>query len=171
MRMTARMAPHERAAGRLALRNARPRFEKDIKDRGLRQNALHFAAAHGLRRFICDRACKPGSVIGSHLSRRAVAGALQPPSRRQPGQPCLLCGVAPDRVYSDGHFCAPSGALLPHLSILTGTGPAVSLCCTFPEVAFGGRYPLSLPCGARTFLMNGLSALPTRLPGPVAALL
>ena len=37
---------------------------------------------------------------------------------------------------------------------------AVYLCCTFPEVAFGGRYPLSLPCGARTFLMTGLSALP-----------
>ncbi len=29
---------------------------------------------------------------------------------------------------------------------------AVYLCCTFPEVAFGGRYPLSLPYGARTFL-------------------
>ena len=40
---------------------------------------------------------------------------------------------------------------------------AVYLCCTFPEVAFGGRYPLSLPCGARTFLMNGLSALSTWL--------
>ena len=37
---------------------------------------------------------------------------------------------------------------------------AVYLCCTFPEVAFGGRYPLSLPCGARTFLMDGLSACP-----------
>ena len=37
---------------------------------------------------------------------------------------------------------------------------AVYLCCTFPEVAFGGRYPLSLPCGARTFLMTGLSAWP-----------
>ena len=56
----------------------------------------------------------------------------------------------------------PSGALLPHLSTLTaGQGPAaVSLCCTFPEVAFGGRYPLSLPCGARTFLTTGLSAWP-----------
>ena len=42
---------------------------------------------------------------------------------------------------------------------------AVYLCCTFPEVAFGGRYPLSLPCGARTFLTNGLSALPARLSG------
>ena len=37
---------------------------------------------------------------------------------------------------------------------------AVYLCCTFPEVAFGGRYPLSLPCGARTFLPAGLSASP-----------
>ena len=37
---------------------------------------------------------------------------------------------------------------------------AVYLCCTFPEVAFGGRYPLSLPCGARTFLTDGLSAWP-----------
>ena len=40
--------------------------------------------------------------------------------------------------------------------------PAVYLCCTFPEVAFGGRYPLSLPCGARTFLMDRLSPLSPR---------
>ena len=63
----------------------------------------------------------------------------------------------------------PSGALLPHLSTLT-SDEAVYLCCTFPEVAFGGRYPLSLPCGARTFLMRGLSTLRTRLSDPVAGL-
>ena len=40
---------------------------------------------------------------------------------------------------------------------------AVSLCCTFPEVAFGGRYPLSLPCGARTFLTEGSFAPSARL--------
>ena len=40
---------------------------------------------------------------------------------------------------------------------------AVSLCCTFPEVAFGGRYPLSLPCGARTFLTGGPFAPSARL--------
>ena len=55
----------------------------------------------------------------------------------------------------------PSGELLPRLSTLThhqtSRRQAVYLCCTFPEVAFGGRYPLSLPCGARTFLMNRLS--------------
>ena len=36
-------------------------------------------------------------------------------------------------------------------------GMAVSLCCTCPGVAPGGRYPLSLPCGARTFLIWVLS--------------
>ena len=39
------------------------------------------------------------------------------------------------------------------------------------EVAFGGRYPLSLPYGARTFLMYGFSALHTRLSDPVAELI
>ncbi len=46
---------------------------------------------------------------------------------------------------------------------------AVSFCCTGPGVTPGGRYPLSLPCGARTFLTGGLSAsprgCPTRSPG------
>ena len=36
-------------------------------------------------------------------------------------------------------------------------GKAVSLCCTCPGVTPGGRYPLSLPCGARTFLIWVLS--------------
>ena len=66
----------------------------------------------------------------------------------------------------------PMGELLPRLSTLTSStqgqalrrpltrGEAVYLCCTFPEVAFGGRYPLSLPYGARTFLMTALSGTP-----------
>ena len=36
----------------------------------------------------------------------------------------------------------------------------VYFCCTFPQIALGGRYPLSLPCGARTFLTASLSASP-----------
>ena len=156
--------------------------------------------------FLHDRDYKPGSVIDSHLSRHTVAGMLQPPSRKQPGKPCFLCGVAPDRVYSNGRFHTPLGELLPRLSILTSSaqtsypsprrkrqvsviplrrlphktfvlrGPhfwaaAVYLCCTFPQIALGGRYPLSLPCGARTFLMRGLSALRPRLSDPVAHVL
>ena len=110
----------------------------------------------------CEYAYKPGSVLiviylrvpspvrSSHLGS-SRAGL------------CSHTGVAPDRVYSDGRFHTPSGELLPRLSTLTSSTQsrrAVYLCCTFPEVAFGGRYPLSLPCGARTFLTTGLSAWP-----------
>ena len=61
--------------------------------------------------------------------------------------------------------------LLPHFSTLTGRHglPAVYLCCTCPRVTPGGRYPLSLPYGARTFLTHRLSPYargrPTRLQG------
>ena len=48
---------------------------------------------------------------------------------------------------------------------------AVYLCCTFPEVAFGGRYPLSLPYGARTFLTEGSFAPSARLSVFLAGLL
>ena len=59
----------------------------------------------------------------------------------------------------------PSGELLPHLSTLTPfkENEAVYLCCTFPRVAPGGCYPLSLPCGARTFLTDEPFAPPARL--------
>ena len=106
------------------------------------------------RRF-CNRACKPGSVVDSHLSRRTVARALQPPPRRQPGQ--ALCSST---VLLRIEFTAPrclhaAGELLPRLSILTLQGRAVSFCCTFPGVTPGRRYLLSLPYGARTFLTAG----------------
>lgn len=47
-----------------------------------------------------ERACKPGSVIDSHLSRRTVAGAFQPPPWDGRAGRMSLRGVAPDRVYS-----------------------------------------------------------------------
>ena len=159
-------------------------------------------------RGFCDRVYKPGSVIDSHLSRRIVANALQPPPRKQPGRPCFLHGVAPDRVYSNGRFhanaCALTARFHPYLvganfisfaspqaaKLIHSVAPtlpskqglcrlffaqlgdivfsrstdikdeAVYFCCTFPQIALGGRYPLSLPCGARTFLTAGLSASP-----------
>ena len=49
-----------------------------------------------------------------------------------------------------------TGELLPHHFNLTTALPvsAECFCCTFPTVTCGGRYPSSLPCGARTFLMH-----------------
>ena len=72
---------------------------------------------------------------------------------------CPFHGVAPDRVYSGPML--PWGRVSSYLAFPPlPAKPAVSLCCTIPEVAFGGRYPLSLPYGARTFLIDGLSACP-----------
>ena len=104
------------------------------------------------------------------------------------GPTCCFPTVLLRIEFTAADCLQPSGELLPRLSILTvfcqsteigssalrpeavpaGAAPtameqqktAVFLCCTFPEVAFGGRYPLSLPCGARTFLIDGLSACP-----------
>ena len=103
-----------------------------------------------------------------HLSRRTVAGTLQPP-RERPGKP-----NAPISVLLRIEFTAADAftrrrvssylAFPPLPAAPQSPQPAVYLCCTFPEVAFGGRYPLSLPCGARTFLMKSLSAHPRGCP-------
>ena len=44
----------------------------------------------------------PGSVFGSHLSRRPVARPLQPPPEDGRASHMSSHGVAPDRVYSIG---------------------------------------------------------------------
>ena len=71
----------------------------------------------------CEQNCKPGSVFDSHLSRRTVAGTLQPP-RERAGQAPGVEPPAPIPVLLRIEFTAtdslqPSGALLPHLSTLT----------------------------------------------------
>ena len=77
---------------------------------------------------------------------------------------CPSHGVAPDRVYSTPMFpwggCALTAPFHPYLPVRK----AVSFCCTCPRVTPGGRYPLSLPCGARTFLTGSLSASPRGCP-------
>ena len=106
--------------------------------------------------FCTTRVCKPGSVIDSHLSKPEIARRLQPPPRSGRANHILLHGVAPDRVYIVKPMSPWAGWALtpPFHPYLT----AVSLCCTCPGVTPGGRYPLSLPFGARTFLTWGLSA-------------
>ena len=117
------------------------------------------------RRFCTTRVYKPGSVLTAiYLVPQLLTGSSHLPE-----------AVGPTYCFSTVllriEFTAPqcshgAGALLPHLFTLTGRSPAVSLCCTCPEVALGGRYPLSLPYGARTFLTRSLSAFargcPTR---------
>ena len=94
----------------------------------------------------------PSLPMGSSHLLRAAGPALCSPA-------VLL------RIEFTAAFCPQTpGELLPRLSTLTALNAAVFLCCTCPEVAFGGRYPLSLPYGARTFLVSGLSAHLPRLP-------
>jgi len=106
------------------------------------------------------RVCKPGSVLtaiyldpGSLLGSSRLLEAVGPTY-------VLLHGVAPDRVYSVKPMFPWAGWALtpPFHPYRRACPPAVYLCCTCPEVTLGGRYPLSLPCGARTFLTQCLSA-------------
>ena len=108
-----------------------------------------------------EQICKPGSVLTViYLPVPLPARSSHPGSGRAnlyAPIPVLL------RIeFTASHCLQPTGELLPHLSTLTTAqrAVAVSLCCTCPEVAFGGRYPLSLPCGARTFLTDRLSPCP-----------
>ena len=115
--------------------------------------------------------CDSGPVIYASKSVSRVlcyaAIYLDPPlpmgSSRLPGTagPAICPSTALLRI----EFTAPfrlrtMGELLPRLSTLTATAnrAAVYLCCTCPGVTPGGRYPLSLPYEARTFLTHGLSS-------------
>ena len=107
---------------------------------------------------IRESVCKPGPVLNGHLSRHGVAAMLKPPPRGDRAGRVPLHGVAPDRVYSGG--LSPKRRVVSYTAFppLPPEGAAVCFCCTRPDVAIGGRYPLSLPYGARTFLTRCLSA-------------
>ena len=94
--------------------------------------------------------------MDDHLSRRTVTSALQRPTiRHTTGSRYIVpvLGLAPGGVYMDAVRYRTAGELLPRLFTLTADA-AVYFCCTFLEVAFTGRYPAPLPCGARTFLIT-----------------
>ena len=102
--------------------------------------------------------------MDNHLSRPTVADGLMPPPESGRAGLASLKRCSPTVLlrieFTAARCLQPPGELLPRLSTLTSScyeNEAVYLCCTGPEVAFGGRYPLSLPYGARTFLVSGLS--------------
>ena len=118
------------------------------------------------------RVYKPGSVIDSHLSKPKIALGFQPPPWSGRANLLLLHGVAPDRVYIVEPVSLQAGcALTAPFHPCLPKRQAVSLCCTCPGVTPGGRYPLSLPCGARTFLTRSPLGLRPRLSDPVAEIL
>ncbi len=99
---------------------------------------------------------KPGSVLDDHPSCTAIACSIQ---RLTLGRQRATALYDPFLVLLRMGFTRPSclqnaGELLPHHFNLTTALPvsAECFCCTFPIVTYAGRYPASLPCGARTFL-------------------
>ena len=121
-----------------------------------------------------EDASKPVSRVLSFKTAIYLDAPLPTRSSRLPGTvgPTYCPSTALLRIEFTAMDCSqPSGELLPRLSTLTGgKPPAVYLCCTFPRVAPGGCYPLSLPCGARTFLTDGPFAPPARLSSLLAKL-
>ena len=141
-------------------------------------------------------ACKPSSVIGGHLSRPIVTDGFKRNPESIDGPSQSLFRFLLRAGFTSRTSRQAAGELLPHLSTLTSPAQvsypslppresslipprllprsrgieAVYLCCTFPRVAPGGCYPLSLPCGARTFLTGGPFAPPARLSSLLARL-
>lgn len=112
------------------------------------------------RCFFATQVYKPGSVLTAiYLALRLPAGSSR--LLEAVGQTLRFStALLRDRVYSVEPMLPWAGwALTPPFHPGRGFKTAVvSFCCTCPEVTLGGRYPLSLPCGARTFLIRGLSA-------------
>ena len=100
---------------------------------------------------------KPGSVSDNHLSWPAVTDRLmRPTSRTATGRRFLCPAWSCSEWGLHGKYVTIfSCELLPHNFNLTTalSVSAVCFCCTFPIVTYAGRYPASLPCGARTFLI------------------
>ena len=109
------------------------------------------------RRYI-GQDCKPGSVSDDHLSWPDVATRLmRPTSRTATGRrfPCPIWSCSGWGLHGRYVTIFPC-ELLPHNFNLATALPvsAVCFCCTFPIVTYAGRYPASMPCGARTFLIH-----------------
>ena len=103
-------------------------------------------------------ACKPGSVVGGHLSRTTVSGRLERATRAR-------CGP-----HHGAPICVCSGRGLPSRRVATTLVVSYTTVSAFPstgrarqrESSFLRRFPSGyparplagfLPCGARTFLM------------------
>ena len=107
--------------------------------------------------FIATQVYKPGSVLTAiYLAPRLPVGSSR--LLEAVGQTLhFSTALLRDRVYSVKPMLPWAGWALTPPFHHDRTNPAEYLCCTCPEVTLGGRYPLSLPCGARTFLIWNLS--------------
>ena len=101
---------------------------------------------------------KPGSVLTAiYLAPQLLTGSSR--LLETVGQTyCFSTALLRNRVYSVKPMLPWAGWAMNPPFHLSFPKEVVSLCCTCPEVTLGGRYPLFLPYGARTFLIRCLSA-------------
>ena len=126
---------------------------REICGKGERQLCADAPHAEG------EPVCKPGSVLSDHLSVALRCRRAQAASSERPGRP-VCSSTALLRIEFTARTClhAADGRLSPPFHPYCRMhAAAVYLCCTCPRVTPGGRYPLSLPYGARTFLTHFLS--------------
>ena len=131
---------------------------------------------------VATRVYKPGSVLTAiYLGLKSLSDSSR--LLGAVGQTyCSSTALLRDRVYivqgafladlflkeKDIHLKCPTHVTMGRVGSYPTFSPllpgiedarlAVYLCCTCPEVPLGGRYPLSLPYEARTFLIWSLSA-------------
>ena len=102
--------------------------------------------------FWYDRVYKPGSVLTAiYLAPELLLGSSRLLGTAGPAL-CPSTALLRDRVYIVKPMLPWAGwALTPPFHPCWRLAPAVSLCCTCPEIALGGRYPLSLALGSPDF--------------------
>ena len=108
--------------------------------------------------YVATQVYKPGSVLTAiYLALQLLAGSSR--LLETVGQTCCFStALLRNRVYIVKPMLPWAGWAMNPPFHLSFPREVVYLCCTCPEVTLGGRYPLSLPCGARTFLIRCLSA-------------
>ena len=115
-----------------------------------------------------EQVCKPGSVFDSHLSKRAVAGALQPP-RERTGRPIAPIPVLLRIEFTASDTLEPTGALLPHLSTFSHIATGSLFLLHFSSDRSGRALPVILALWSPDFPHEQAFALSPRLSGLLAA--
>ena len=139
-----------------------------------------------------ERACKPGSVVGDHFSRPAIACRLEQPTRTtdetdrlaprsrfrvrelRPAWSCFRWGL-PSRTGHPARWCALTAPFHPCLVVAfrertrgcNVDDRRFAFCGTVPVLANGGRYPP--PCPVKPGLSSAKSneSISPRSPGPL----
>jgi hypothetical protein len=82
-------------------------------------------------------------------TRKSIADRIGPPAGACAPSGCSLFGLAPGGVCLARPVARPAGELLPHRFTLAervrGRTRRFAFCCTFPDLATGGRYPPPYP--------------------------